>query len=180
VEGDSQEGWLITDTGAKELERGELHPTMIDEGVTPRQQFEAIARQIGIIEDRVVLPTDIVWSGEYEDLTWVWDALGQADIRNDLRKVWCNSWRAKLHKGIPPELESELTNVSREVTAEGEKGDICKCVDWFLVATTAAEALEHNAMVSAMARDLHGDLTETIPEKQLEDLESKHTLLQGY
>jgi len=59
-------------------------------------------------------------------------------------------------------------------------GDICKCVDWFLVAITAAEALEHNATVSDMAKDLHENLKEIIPGKQLEDLEFRHVLLQGY
>ena len=59
-------------------------------------------------------------------------------------------------------------------------GDICKCVDWFLVAITAAEALEHNATVSDMAKELHEELKEIIPQKQLEDLEFRHVLLQGY
>ena len=121
VEGDSQEGWLITAAGKSELEKGEIHPSMIDEGVTPRQQFEAIGRRIGIKEDRLVLATDIVWSGDFDDIQWVWGALGQADIANDLRSVWVNAWRAKLHKGIPPELETELTGVSK-VEAEAEKG----------------------------------------------------------
>jgi len=93
---------------------------MIDEGVTPRQQFEAIGQLIGIKGDRIVLATDIVWSGDYNDITWVFQALGQADIADDLRNVWVNSWRAKLHKGIPPELETELTRVSKAaVEAEG-------------------------------------------------------------
>ena len=118
VEGNSQEGWLITDVGRKELEKGEVHPSMIDEEVTPRQQFEAIGRRIiGIKEDTIVLATDIVWSGDYEDIKWVWEALGQANIANDLRRVWANSWRAKLQKGIPPELETELTGA---VKAEAE------------------------------------------------------------
>ncbi|GAH51821.1 unnamed protein product, partial [marine sediment metagenome] len=56
----------------------------------------------------------------YDDVKWVWEALGQADIANDLRSVWVNSWRAKLHKAIPPELETELTGVSKAV-AEAEK-----------------------------------------------------------
>ena len=68
VEGDSKEGWLITAEGKKVLEREGVRPSMIDEGVTPRQQFEAIARRIGITEDRIVLATDIVWSGDYNDI----------------------------------------------------------------------------------------------------------------
>jgi len=120
VEGNSQEGWLITDLGRKALEKGDIHPSMIDEGVTPRQQFEAIGRRIGIKEDRIVLATDIVWSGEYNDIAWVWEALGQANIADDLRSVWVNSWRAKLHKAIPPELETELTGVSKAVAEAGE------------------------------------------------------------
>ncbi len=121
VEGDSKEGWLITAEGRKVLEKGGVRPSMIDEGVTPRQQFEAIARLIGIPEDKISLSTDIVWSGDYNDVKWVWEALGQADIAKDLRSVWVNSWRAKLQKGIPPELETELTGVSK-VEAEGGAG----------------------------------------------------------
>ena len=119
VEGNSREGWLITDAGRKALEKGAIHPSMIDEEVTPRQQFEAIGRRIGITEDRIVLAADIVWSGDYDDVKWVWQALGQADIADDLRSVWVNSWRAKLHKGIPLELETELTGVSK---VEAEAG----------------------------------------------------------
>ncbi|GAI63191.1 unnamed protein product, partial [marine sediment metagenome] len=122
VDGNSEEGWLITDEGKKALEKG-VHPTMIDEGVTPRQQFEAIARLIGIPEDRIVLATNIVWSGDFNDVVWVWKALGQADIADDLRSVWVNSWRAKLHKGIPPELETELTGASK-AGGEVEEGGV--------------------------------------------------------
>ncbi|MBA7665146.1 hypothetical protein ES703_73213 [subsurface metagenome] len=118
VDGNSQEGWLITEQGRSQLEKGEIHPTMLDEEVTPRQQFEAIGRRIGIPEERIVLATDIVWSGDYDDVKWVWEALGQADIANDLRAVWVNAWRAKLHKAIPPELETELTGVSKTAAAE--------------------------------------------------------------
>ena len=112
VEGNSQEGWLITEAGRKAMGRGEVPPTMIEEEVTPRQQFEAKGRLIGIPEDRIRLATDIVWSGDYNDIKWVWEALGQANIADDLRSVWVNAWRAKLHKAIPPELETELAGVA--------------------------------------------------------------------
>ncbi len=118
VDGDSKEGWLITETGRKALEKGEVRPSMVEEGVTPREKFEAIARRIGITEDRIVLAADIVWSGDYTDVKWVWEALGQADIRDDLRKIWVNSWRAFLQKGIPAELEVELTGLP-----PGDEGD---------------------------------------------------------
>ncbi len=121
VDGDSKEGWLITDAGKKALEKGEVHPSMVEEGVTPREKFEAIARRIGIADDRIVLAADIVWSGDYTDVKWVWEALGQADIRDDLRKIWVNSWRAFLQKGIPPELEVELTGVPG--AEEGKPGE---------------------------------------------------------
>lgn len=120
VDGNSEEGWVITDTGKNALAQGTIHPSMIEEEVTPRQQFEAIGRRIGIKEDRIVLATDIVWSGDYNDVIWVWKGLGQADIADDLRSVWVNSWRAKLHKGIPPELETELTGVSKIEAKAGE------------------------------------------------------------
>ena len=76
--------------------------------------------------------------------------------------------------------KATANEVVKRKVAEEQRGDICKCVDWFLVATTAAEALEHNATVSDMAKDLHENLKEIIPEKQLEDLEFRHVLLQGY
>ena len=119
VDGNVKEGWLITDGGRKALET-EIHPTMIDEGVTPRQQFEAIGQRIGMKGDRIVLAADIVWSGDYTDIKWVWEALGQADIANDLRSVWVNAWRAKLHKAIPPELEVALTGATKSAAGEGE------------------------------------------------------------
>jgi len=121
VEGSSQDGWWITDAGRKALEGGDIHPTMIEEGVTPRQRFEAIGQRIGIKADRIILATDIVWSGDFNDVKWVWEALGQADLADDLRSVWVNAWRAKLHKGIPPELETELAGFIKAVTEE-EKG----------------------------------------------------------
>jgi len=119
VDGSSEEGWLITDEGKKALEKG-VHPTMLDEEVTPRQQFEAIGRRIGIKEERILLASDIVWSGEFNDIKWVWQALGQADIADDLRGVWVNAWRAKLHKAIPPELETELTGSKTTADEEGK------------------------------------------------------------
>ena len=122
VEGNSEEGWLITDAGRKALAAGPVQVTMMDEGVTPREKFESIGRRIGITEDRIGLAADIVWSGNYEDITWVWTALGQADIRDDLRKIWANTWRAFLKKGIPPELEVELTGAP--VAKTGEPGAV--------------------------------------------------------
>ncbi len=121
IDGNSEEGWLITDNGRKALETG-VHPSMIDEGVTPRQRFESIGQRIGIKEDRIILAADIVWSGDHTDIKWVWEALGQADIADDLRSVWVNAWRAKLHKAIPPELEPELTGVAKTAAREGETG----------------------------------------------------------
>jgi len=111
VDGNSEEGWVITEAGKKAL--GAV-PSMISEGVTPRQKFEAFGHLIGIKPERVTLATHIVWSGDYNDLKWVWDALGQADIDVDLRRVWTNAWRAHLKKGIPPDLEKVLVGAEEE------------------------------------------------------------------
>jgi len=115
VEGDSQEGWTITEGGKKTLERG---PSMIGEGVTPRQKFEEIGQLIGIKPERITLATRLAWSGDFNDLVWVWNALEQADIDVDLRRVWVNSWRAHLKKGIPPGLELQLAGKAKEVESE--------------------------------------------------------------
>jgi len=135
VEGNSEEGWLITEAGKALVARGVFQASMIDEGVTPRQQFEAIARRIGIYEDRIQIATDIVWSGDFEDIQWVWEALRQSDIALDLRNVWVNSWRAKLHKAIPASLEGELTAAIPGGVAEGGEGVSMKRVgrDYIIV-----------------------------------------------
>ncbi len=117
VDGNSQEGWFITDDGKKQLDRGGVRPSMVSEGVTERDVFEKIGRRIGINEDRIVLAADNVWSGDYTDLKFVWDALGAAGIRADLKSAWVNSWRHHLQQGIPPELEAVL--VSPEHKKEG-------------------------------------------------------------
>lgn len=62
----------------------------------------------------------------------------------------------------------------------GEKKDVCPCVEWLLVAAVAAEALEHNAGVSDYAGTLHDELKKLLTTEQLEDLEFRHHLLQGY
>lgn len=58
--------------------------------------------------------------------------------------------------------------------------NICKCVEWFLVAAVAAEALEHNATVSGMAKDLHKALEKVLTPEQMEDIEYSHPLMLGY
>ena len=126
VEGDSQEGWLITDDGKKELDRGGVHPSMLDEGVSPRDKFEAIGRLIGISQDRIVLATDMVFKGDYNDIKYVWETLGEAGIRDDLRRIWVNYWRHDLEQGIPPELESVLVipeHKKEGVTETGVKAE---------------------------------------------------------
>ncbi|MBA7682937.1 hypothetical protein ES703_91293 [subsurface metagenome] len=126
VDGDSQEGWFITDDGEKQLDRGGVRPSMVSEGVTERDVFEKIGRRIGINEDRIVLAADNVWSGDYTDLKFVWDALGAAGIRADLKSSWVNSWRHHLQQGIPPELAAVLVTPERkkeEVTEAGVKAE---------------------------------------------------------
>lgn len=122
VDGDSQEGWFITDDGKKQLDRGGIRPSMVSEGVTERDVFEAIGRRIGINEDRIVLAADNVWSGDYTDLKFVWNALGDAGIRADLKSVWVNSWRHHLQQGIPPELEAVLVSPEDKKEAVTEAG----------------------------------------------------------
>lgn len=126
VDGNSQEGWFITDDGKKQLDRGGIRPSMVSEGVTERDVFEEIGRRIGINEDRIVLAADNVWSGDYTDLKFVWDALGAAGIRADLKSPWVNSWRHHLQQGIPPELAAVLVTPERKkevVTEAGVKAE---------------------------------------------------------
>lgn len=58
--------------------------------------------------------------------------------------------------------------------------NVCKCVDWFLVAIAAAEALEHNALISGQMETLTDELKQHISEEKLEDMSFRHALLGGY
>ena len=68
-------------------------------------------------DDRVRLAADMVFSGDYEDLRWVWDALSQQGLRNDVKGIWFNNWRALIKKPIPTEIAEEVFMAR----AEGDK-----------------------------------------------------------
>ena len=58
--------------------------------------------------------------------------------------------------------------------------NVCECIDWFLVAIAASEALEHNALVSGQMVSLKDALKEHMSEETIEDLAFRHALLGGY
>lgn len=116
------DGWSVTEAGREALETGALPtPSMIEEKLTPYDAFSEIGRRIGLNEDRVKLTADMVFEGNYEDLKWVWDALGQQRLRNDIRNLWFNNWRIQVKKPVPEEIAEEVF-ASQGGTQEGAEG----------------------------------------------------------
>ncbi len=125
-----EDGWSITDTATEALAKGKLPGTsMMEEEVMPYDAFCGIGRRIGVNENRVKLVADMVFSGDYGDLKWVWDALGQQGLRNDVKSLWFNNWRVVVRKPVPPEIAEEVFLSKTEAEgkpkakAEGEKAD---------------------------------------------------------
>ena len=130
----TEDGWSITDTASEALSKGKLPGTsMMEEEVMPYDAFYSIGRRIGVNENRIKLVADMVFTGDYEDLKWVWDALGQQGLRNDVKGIWFNNWRVYVKKPVPPEIAEEvfLTKTEAEGKAKTEGGE--KGRDYILV-----------------------------------------------
>jgi len=131
-----KEGWSISDDGRESMNRrGSNRPgvevehtgrSMTEEGVLPYDSFSDIGRRIGINDDRVRLAADMVFGGDYEDLKWVWEALSQQGLRNDVKAIWFNNWRALIKKPVPAEIAEEVflakTEGDKKTEADGKKG----------------------------------------------------------
>jgi len=76
--------------------------------------------------DLIDVTSNHVWAGgDFRDLTWVWAALGEMGIRQDLKGRWWNAWRSFLKQGIPPELLGEVT-IGTEALAREEGSPVKK------------------------------------------------------
>lgn len=112
----SEDGWSITDAGREALSKGKVPPSsMIEEKLTPYDQFYEIGKRIGLSEDRIKLASDMVFEGDYEDMGWVWEALGQQNLRNDVKNLWFNNWRIKVKKPVPEDIAEEVFASEKEI-----------------------------------------------------------------
>lgn len=119
------EGWLITDKGRQTIDAGGVPATMIDEKVTPRQQFERIGQFIGVPAGRIELAVNQVMSGPYEDLEYVFRALREVDLATDVARTWTNSWAVKIQRQVPDELRQTmaLKKIEEEAHKTGRHRD---------------------------------------------------------
>jgi len=85
----------------------------VEVGATDFDRFKYLGRKIGVVGDLIDVTTDHVWAGgDFRDLTWVWSALGEMGIRQDLKGRWWNAWRSFLKQGVPPELKDEVSSIT--------------------------------------------------------------------
>ena len=122
-------GWFITGQGKRRLKllfdpakqprklreklfrleyARELDARIENEEGTNYGKFLEIGKLLGVAPNRILLTAEYVWSGDYRDLGWIWRALGDMDIKENLRRVWFYSWAAFLKKSIPQELLEEI------------------------------------------------------------------------
>ncbi len=96
-------------------------PSEVEVGATDFDHFKYLGKKIGVIGDLIDVTANHVWAGgDYRDLTWVWNALAEMGIRQDLMKRWWNSWRSFLHQGIPPELKDVVAASTKAIVKEGD------------------------------------------------------------
>lgn len=121
VDGSSKEGWIITTEGREALERHEKIPTTPEDvGADTKSKLEYYGKLAGVPPDLILATSEIILSGDPEDLERVWEAMTQMDVPIPNRRRWFNLWRNYLKQGIPPELREKVSG-SLEVT--GEEGE---------------------------------------------------------
>lgn len=123
-------GWFITKKGRKRLQMlpqpseefsrsrektfkmkytAELEDAIQRRESTNYGKFLEIGKLVGVPPNFVLLTAEYVWSlGDFRDPAWIWRALGEMNIKRDLRKVWFYSWCAFLRKRMPQELLDEV------------------------------------------------------------------------
>jgi len=126
---DAQGEWTLADPGREYLNQ----LTQETAGTSEYEIFKSLGRRIGVVGELIGVVAEHVWSGgDYEDVNWVWKALGEMDIRADQRKRWWNAWRSHLGKAIPPDLKEEV--VGKDGEEPGQAGALKKSPnDYILV-----------------------------------------------
>lgn len=110
---------LLAEKGHDELTAS----SEVEVGATDFDYFKSLGKKIGVVGDIIDVTTNHVWAGgDYRDLTWVWRALGEMAIRQDLKGRWWNAWRSFLKQGVPPELRDEVSGITDLGKDEGPPG----------------------------------------------------------
>ncbi len=111
VEKDESNCYMITPEGIHEVSP----PTMESENLTPQKIFESYGRTIGINAAMLEAISDYVFKGgNYKDIKWVRNALGDMGIPADKLNIWWNKWRVYLGFPVPLDIEDVETPNSIE------------------------------------------------------------------
>ena len=120
VDGSTKEGWAITTEGREVLERQEKIPTTPEDvGADTKSKLDYYGKLAGVPPDLVLATSEIMLTGDPEDLEHAWEAMTQMDVPIGNRRRWFNLWRNYLKQGIPPQLKEKVSGALE--TEEGEE-----------------------------------------------------------
>lgn len=122
VDGSSKEGWKITADGKDALERQEKIPvTAKDVGADTESKLKYYGQLATVDSDLILATSELIISGDPEDLDHVWNAMTTMDVPMMARRKWWHLWRNYLKQGIPPSLKDKVTAATEENVDEGEE-----------------------------------------------------------
>jgi len=123
VDGNSKEGWIITQEGRDSLERQEKIPvTAKDVGADTESKLNYYGQLASVSPDIILATVELIMSGDPEDLDHVWRCMTEMDVPMAARRRWFNLWRNYLKQGIPPTLKEKVVGISEEAGGEEAEG----------------------------------------------------------
>lgn len=121
VDGNSKEGWIITQEGRDSLDRQDTIPVNAkDVGADTQSKLKYYGQLASVKPDIILATIELVMSGDPEDLENVWRCMVEMDVPIAERRRWWNLWRNYLKQGIPPQLRDKVVGPT-ESAAEGEE-----------------------------------------------------------
>jgi hypothetical protein len=118
-----EDGFWLTDDYQEAMDRANRPESLTDAKLTPKDYFRDLLSRFGVKEQHVPVIADTVWTGDPENLTWVWNELGKLQVAPDTKKQVWEAWRAYNEQDVPPELEAVIarTKSKEELALEAKQ-----------------------------------------------------------
>lgn len=84
------------------------------------EKFAQIGRSLGIREDFLKATCNYVFTGDANDLKYVWEALNGLYLRPDVTRRWFNMWSRVVNLPIPTEIAAQVMPSTTQAAKEAE------------------------------------------------------------